>query len=240
MRSLSYWAKYHPAIARLIIVISRCLLFFIAWFLGEQLTIAAIDVSPLWLYFFLLLFFAACLLYPAKKSAATYVHRKMCDFIVCISGFFMMICVTAQLYQPTPLYQNVRATVPIENPAYKYPEAEKLLKQFQNREKTTFSRKEKRIIRKEFNYQLLRYGKATVTGNKEAQSNAALIILAIVAAVGLLYLVLALACTLSCNGSDAAALIVALLGTAAIIWGLTAIIRSIKRKKASAGTTPYR
>lgn len=231
MRELSYWAKYHPLAARLIIVISRCLLLWIASFLGKQVALTAFDLSPLLLYFFILLFLVACGLYPRQTTASTYTRRKWCDFIVCLSGFFMVICLTTQLNKPFAFYQTVRATVPLVDTSYHYPEAQRLLQQFKEGEKTSFTRKEKKVIRKEFNHQLLRYGAATVTSNKEAQRNAGVIIVACIAAVGLLYLVLALACTLSCNGSDAAAVAVVVLGTAAIVWGLVAIIRSTRRKK---------
>lgn len=93
------------------------------------------------------------------------------------------------------------------------------MQQFKNGEKTSFSRKEKRLIRKEFNHQLLRYGKVTVTGNKEAQGNAGVIILACIVAVGLLSLLALLACSLACKGAEAVAVIVAVLGMAAVVWG---------------------
>ena len=51
------------------------------------------------------------------------------------------------------------------------------------------------------------------------------------AAIGLLLLVGAIACELSCNGSDAAAIIVGVLGTAAIIIGLIAVLKAINRKQ---------
>ena len=229
MRELSFWAKHHPVNARLLIVVSRCLLLWIASFLGTEILRANISVSPLWIYFLVMLFLFICLVYPSKSSAANYVRRKWCDLVVCISGFFMALCFLVQLQ--TPFYSTAQATVPLETPSYKYPEAQKLLEQFSSGEKTDFSRKEKRIIRREFNYQLLRYAKAKLTGNKEESGNAGLIILACVAAVGLFFLVLSLACTLSCNGSDAAAIVVALLGTAGIIWGLIAVIHSLRRKK---------
>ena len=232
MRKLSAWAKYHPLAARIIIVVSRCLLFFIAWFIGKQLTLAAIPLSPLWLCLFILLFFVAGALYPVQTTAATFVRRKSCDFIVSVSGFLMIICLAAQLHPPGAFNSTARATVPLSDTSYRHPEALRLLQQFKDGEKTSFSRKEKRVIRKEFNHQLLRYGQATITGNKEAQKNAGVIILACIAAVGLLYIVAALACSLSCNGSDAAAIMVGVLGTAAIIFGLVAVIRSTRRKKA--------
>ena len=56
-----------------------------------------------------------------------------------------------------------------------------------------------------------------------------LIILTIIGALGALYLVAALSCSLACNGSDAAALAVAILGLAGVIWATMAIIRRISR-----------
>jgi hypothetical protein len=86
--------------------------------------------------------------------------------------------------------------------------------------------------------QLKKYAVAKVTGDKKAGDNAGLIILAIVGALGLLILVGALACNISCNGGTGGAIAVALLGTAAVVIGLIAVIRSIKRKSQTGkGTT---
>ena len=71
---------------------------------------------------------------------------------------------------------------------------------------------------------------ATVKGDRQAKADAGLKILAIVAALGLLLLVGALACELSCNGSDAAAIIVGVLGTAAVVIGFVAVMKAIQRK----------
>jgi hypothetical protein len=43
-------------------------------------------------------------------------------------------------------------------------------------------------------------------------------------------LLLALACEISCAGSDAGAIVVSILGLAGIIWGAIALIKSVKRK----------
>ncbi len=229
MRKLSLWAKHHPVLARIIIVASRILLFLIAFFLGKQLPASGIGLSPLWIYFFIGLFFIAGATYPRKRSSFNYLKRKLYDFTVAACGFFIMFSLVAQLDKP--FYATVQATVPADPSPYKYAAAKNLIEQFQKGEKIKFNGKEKRIIRKEFNYQLLQYGKAKIMGEKADAEQVALIILACIAAVGLLYLVMALACTLSCNGSDAAAVIVAILGLAGIIWGLIAVIRAINRKK---------
>jgi hypothetical protein len=230
MRKLSLWAKHHPAYARAIVVISHCLLIWIGYFLAIQLLERNIQLSPLLLYFFIGVFFIAGATYPRKKSG-NYRKRKLYDLVVACCSFSLVICAVFQLNSPLSVYQNAQATT-IEPSPYKYAEAKTLLEQFKNGEKTKFTSKEKRIIKKEFNYQLLQYAKAKLKGDKTSGEEVALIILACIAAVGLLYLVAALACTLSCNGSDAAAIIVAVLGTVAVIWGAVAVIRSIKKKHA--------
>ena len=67
-----------------------------------------------------------------------------------------------------------------------------------------------------------------------------LIILSIVVAIGLLFLVAALACNLSCSGSDAVAVIVGIGGLALIIFLLIIAIRAItgKKKKGKHNTMP--
>lgn len=231
MRKLSFWAKHHIVYARIIIVISHCLLIGIGYFLGKLALERNVALSPLLIYLLIGVFFLAAATYPSKHTN-TYRRRKLYDLIVASCGFGLVILGAYQLNAPVSNYQSANATSVVKPSPYKYAEAQKLLEQFKTGEKTKFSSKEKRIIKKEFNYQLLQYAKAKVTRNKIDGEQTVLIILACIAAVGLLYLLAALACTLSCNGSDAAAVIVGILGTAAIIWGLVAAIRAITRKKA--------
>jgi hypothetical protein len=124
----------------------------------------------------------------------------------------------------------VNASTFIKNPpAYKNPQAEKLLRAFKSGEKTKFTSREKRIIRKEFKYQLKKYGLEKITGNKSDAKQTLLIILTCTAAVGLFLLIASLACEVSCSGSDAGAILIVVLGTAGIVWGTLAIIRAINR-----------
>ena len=68
-----------------------------------------------------------------------------------------------------------------------------------------------------------------------------LIFLAVVVAAGLLYVLAALACTISCSGAEALAVIVALVGTFGIVFGAIRLIQAIlgkkRRKKRSTSTT---
>jgi O-antigen/teichoic acid export membrane protein len=68
-----------------------------------------------------------------------------------------------------------------------------------------------------------------LSGNKKDADNAILIILTIIAAIGLTILLSALVCSISCGGADGLAVVVALLGLTAIIWGSIAVIRRINR-----------
>lgn len=236
MRNLSYWAKHHPVYARIIIVVSRCVLAAIAYFLGWQLLQFDIGLSPLWIYFFILLFFVTGATYPQARNWENYKSRKFYDLVIASCGFFIVLCLANQLNKPFTLYQNAQATVSVEPSLYKNAEAKKLLEQFQKGEKTKFTAKEKRIIKREFKYQLGQYVKAKVLGKKATADQVLLIILACIAAVGLLYLLAALSCTIACNGADALAIVVFVAGTAAIVWGLIRIIRSISRKRRKAET----
>jgi len=238
MRKLSLWAKHHPAHARTIIIFSHCLLIYLGYFLGVQLLETNTVLSPLWLYLFIGIFFISGATYPSKKG--NYTKRKIYDLVVACCSFFMVLCLSNQLNTPVSVYETAHATTAVNPSPYKYAEAKKLLEQFKNGEKTKFTSKGKRIIRKEFNYQLLQYAKAKITGDKKSGEEAGLIILACIAAVGLFILLMGLACSLSCNGSDAAAIVVGVLGTAAIVWGLIALIRSIQRKKSHSKTVTLR
>jgi hypothetical protein len=229
MRKLSLWARHHASHARILIVIGRCLLFFIACFLANQSIYFGLKWSPLWIYFFIIVFFIAGATYPSKKTFENYRVRKIYDLVVCICGFFITFSMIRQLNSPSFFYATSYAAVPIKPSPYKYAGSKQMLEQFHSGEKTKFSRKEKRLIKKEFKYQLVQYGKAKITGRKANAEQAVLIILACIAAVGLFYLLLGLACALSCNGSETAALIVAIVGTAAIVWGLIAVIRAISQ-----------
>jgi hypothetical protein len=230
MKQLSRWAKFHPAHARIIIVISHTLLIFLAFNLSKQVIQTGIQFSPLWLYGVLIAFFIAGMFYPRDKARSdNYAKRKTFDFTIALLGFFLFFFSANELNQPAP--SGLRASVPVTvEPVYKNAGAEKLLNAFKTGEKTSFSKKEKRIIKQEFNYQLKKWVKAKVTGDKATASQALLILLSCIVAAGLIYLVASLACTLSCGGSDVAAVIVVVLGTAAVVWLLIRVIKSISRR----------
>lgn len=233
MRQLSLWGKHNPVVARIIIVVSHLLLVCIAAKLAMQFSSSGVQFSSWWLYFFITLFTVTALLYPSKskgkKSQSHYIKQKSCDFVAALCGFCLVCCFVNQLDKYS-FGQTANAYIIHNHSPYKNADAAKLLNDFRNGERKIFSGKEKRIIKNEFRYQLKQYVIAKVSGDKEKGNATALIILACIAAVGLIGIILSLACSLSCSGSDAAAVIVGVLGTAGVIWGLIAVIKSINRK----------
>jgi hypothetical protein len=229
MRKLSLWAKHHPVPARIIIGVSHVLLPAIAIFLAWQLFIRDIQLNIAWLFTFFILFITAAAAYPGKTKR-NYFRQKSCDLAIAICGFGMVGVYSNQVFFNDAAGTPVIAAIPAHEPVYKNEASKKLLDEYYNHARTHFSKKEKRILKDEFGFQLKTYATALLNGDKQKADATATIILAIIGAGLLFYLVAALACNISCNGSDAAAVVVLVLGTAAIIFGLVAIIKAAKRK----------
>jgi len=233
MRKISRWARTHAVSARIIIIVSHFLLVAIAFTLSEQAIPQSIRFSQCWFYIFIVGSLVAALYYPrgnaGNKSKWNYAKRKTFDLLVVLFGFCLYFLVASELNQPTTGSWSASALT-IEKSPYKNPEAERLLKSFREGQRHTFTKQEKRILRQEFNYQLEQYVKAKITGDKAKQDTTLPIILCCVAAVGLLFLVASLACSLDCGGSATGALLVGVLGTAAVIFGLVMAIKAINRK----------
>lgn len=234
MKQLSLWAKSNPWKARLIIIISHLLIVLLAWFTGSEIYGLSDELPGYLKIIFVLVFVIAAFSYPFKKSQAAYSYakQKTCDFLLALSTFGMVTGIAASgeisFGSLSPLYASTPSAI---NNNKKDPTAEQILESLKYRDKSSLTRVEKRILKNEFKKQLKVWTLAKISGNKEEGGKAGLLILAIVAAVGLFFLVASLSCSLSCNGSDAAAIVVLLLGTAAIVLGLLAVIRSINKKK---------
>jgi hypothetical protein len=236
MRTIALWARFHPVRARILIIVSHLVLSAIALYLSLQLFRRGIQV-PVWMaVLFIALFVLTALFYPEKKrgikkSRLIFLRQKTCDLIAVTCGFGLICFIGNQaFFHEMPVTQSANASMIIEDPVYKNPAAKKILDSYKSGEKTRLSMKEKRILKNELKFQLGQYALAIASRNKQKADTTSSIILAVLAAAGLLYLVAALACNLSCSGSETAAVIVLILGVAGIIVGLVYVIRSIKRK----------
>lgn len=234
MKKISYWGKKNPHKTRLAIVIIHILLICIGCYWGITLLDHDIRLSPVFLYIVLGIWIYGALAYPLKRKRGLlkeryYVIQKRSDLLLALSTTLLVCYAANSATAPTNLPNSLYASGHNSSVQPGDPTAQEILASLKNRVKSTLSKQEKRILKREFKTQLKNYVKASITGNKSKAGEAGLIILTIIAALGLLYLVAALACNLSCNGMDGAAIAVGLLGTIAIVWATIAIIRRINR-----------
>ncbi len=230
MKRISFWAKHHrfPAISLLVII--KLLLALMAFYLGSSLLDLNIHIPFAVFIVALIVVVIAAFLYPSRHHAGLskhqfYIRQKSCDFVIAACSFVMIgTLVNTNLQIPGAMISsasNISTSI--------QPTAEEILVSLQYRDKSTLTKQEKRILKQEFKEQIKLYAKAKVTGNKSDASKSLLIILTIIAAIGLVSLVASLACSLSCNGSDVAAVIVVILGVGAVVWGAIALIKRISK-----------
>lgn len=241
MKKLSRWAKENPWKARIIIILVHFALVTIALFTGESFTTLGIQF-PAWLLFlFLSVFILAAVFYPSRRKRTVinrdlhYFRQKSCDFLLAASTFCMILClatkntVSVSIFQPASASNGINLTKETKKPT-----AEEILASLAYRDKSTLTRAEKRILKQEFKTQLKNYVAAKLAGNKAEGDRVGLIILAIIGALGLLFLLASLSCSIACGGSEGLAIAFLIVGAAGIIWGLIAVIRNIKRNNKKA------
>ena len=226
MKQISFWAKQHPVFTRWLIVVLYLPLNLLAINTGKQLREVGIEVSTLFLDTSVLLTLSAILLY---KNKASYYYRKSLD-VTLIAATFMIVCFYGNqlgqkhLYIPfsqptaavTTIYPSLITPQKVSNPSLT--------------NKQTWSKKE---IRQSV--------RAIVKKQKTAEgsgSKAILIVVTILVSLLLVFLLTGLSCSIACNGSEALAYIVFLLGTFGIVFGAVRIIKSIQKKKPRAKSPP--
>ena len=233
MYQLSIWARHHVWTTRFLYVLLYLLLNLTGWLLGEQLAAVGVHLTQAIFYtgaVLLLLFFFA---YPAKskrKKRRFYLHQKSCDAGLITATFILIVCLAQpQSLPPAWLSLSVPAqatevVIPVnEKPAAQQKKSifRKLANgaiQWLGIDKSIQKRVQKNLLRLKKEY------RDSTEGEKIA-----LIILSVLIAIALLGLLSALACNLSCNGSDGAAILVGVLGTGLIVFLLVKVIQRINR-----------
>jgi len=226
MKKISFWAARHVKTALLLIVLIKIVLLILACYIGVELYRQQIILPANEIYLISLLVVAIVIaVYPSHKKISiainkNYAWQKICDFILPVFSFLVIATMV-----------NNGNAIPSNTPALgshiiSNPTAAEILSS--GKTKGSFSKKEKRILKKEFYKQLKVYAAAKMSGDEKTAGAAWKMTLAIIAAVGLTFLLAAAVCSLSCSGADAAAVLVGILGLVAIIWGLTALIKRIK------------
>ena len=236
----STWAKRNPWTARILIVSSHLLLTIFAILLGLIMTNLGISIPG---YIFLtgcLMFSIGLIIYPMKAEKRVryskiqfYQRQKLADLMLAGATFIMVFQLGNDFFncEMKPVQKvwsisaqacYVKVTQPetvasaIENPTEKQVE------------KNITSRKEKRSTLQSKVKALLSPINMSSEGGKTGLG-----ILLIIGSIGLLFLVVALACDLSCSGAEGAAVMVGILGGAAIIFLLLKAFKMIGKKKNS-------
>lgn len=235
MKRISFWAYHHKWTARVLIIFSLLILNCIGLFLGDALVVSKFIVPSLWIYAIAFLYIVGFVTYPSKNERSRdknfYNRRKVSDLLL-LSTTFLLIISFGNHYElqrnQSPFHftyasaSEVKANALSAHENSIFPSTKKkpsLIKQWKKKLKENI-----RTIRKEY---------------KEASSGekAALIVLTLIVALALLFLVLNLSCSLSCSGSDGAALVVGLLGTALIVFLSVRVIKRISRGKSKKATS---
>jgi len=227
MKNISYWAAGHIRAARSLIICIKLALFALAYYTGIMLYKSQLFLPANAIYGGVLtVLLIVVIVYPSVKKERfskklNYTRQKICDFILPLCAFSIVATLINNADKPLGYTQALGSHI------IKRPTAQDILAS--GKTKGSFSRKEKRILKKEFFKQLKIYATAKMTGDKAASGEAWKTILVIIGALGLTYLLAALVCNLSCSGSDAAAIIVGVLGLVGIVWGTVALIKRINR-----------
>lgn len=235
MKKISFWAREHKWLSRILIVLGFVALNATGIVTGILLKDIGVVLSSIVFLLFIIFYLFGILIYPlrsqTRRSAGNrfYKKQKTADVILAASAFFMIVYLSNR---PDSLFRfetlrsmgAISSSLPKDSTATTYKSITAFSASLKDKDGKILKWKEKKKLLKE-----------QVRGIKKAKDvseggKVGLIILSVVVALGLVYLLGALSCSLSCNGSDAAALLVGVGGLALIIFLLVITIKAINHK----------
>ncbi len=238
MKQLSHWANKHKWKARIIMIISWIILTVLAIVIGKNLSSLEVLLPSTILLVIVATFFASCFYYPSRSEKTTlgfsgfYAKQKTCDLLLAVCSFCLVLY-TAN--KPETLFQHyenlyaasIEPSIAKDSSAKTYKSLKDFSASLKNADGKLLKWKERKKLLKQ-QVKAIKHSRDTPKGDKVLLS-----VLSVLLALGLLYLVAALSCSLSCNGSEAAAVIVGIGGAGLIIFLLILALRGIsgKRKK---------
>lgn len=237
MKKISTWAKHHKWPARFLIVISFIFLNIAGILTGTLLDELNFTIPAAVLTLSFLAYFFGIIFYPSKSerkkltSNLFYKKQKTCDFILAASTFMMLVCISNNGFRNLHYFPALQAStyskpvLPTDSTVKTYKSFTAFLASLKNENGKSLHWKEKKKLLKE-QIRAVKRSDELSTGAKIL-----LITLSVIVALGLTYLVAALACNLSCSGSDALAILVGLGGTALITILLIITLNAIMGKK---------
>lgn len=224
MRKLAFWARENKNTARLTIIISYILLNMLALFTGDVLHSLNIEFTPLLFIFTVAMTFLGCMIYPSKIRKKEYrnffARQKSADLLLVCSTFLFIVYAGNSLNKNwNTIYNSAQAISLIP------PSASTSI----THSSSTKTAESKKSFSKKIRAEIKSLRKAYKDSTKSQKT--LYIILAVLAAAGLAYGLAAVACGISCSGSEALAIAVFAVGLGGIVFGLVKLIQRISRGK---------
>lgn len=231
MKKISYWAKEHIWQARVLIVLIYILLNAIGIFIGKLLNEINIVLPEAYFITCIIFTIALWLWYPGKNSARShsysrsYVRRKVCDFSLGTITLLMIIYAgnhwQGLFIKTETAYASKVIRIPKDSSIHTNSLIQNFITSIKNKDVSKLTEREKiRLIKQQV--KTVKQDKQTSKGDKTL-----LIILSVLVAIGLLFGLGALSCSIACSGAEVLAAIVAIAGTFLIIFFLVKIIKRI-------------
>ncbi len=229
MKKLSRWAYYHPLLTRRIMIVLKIIIILLAWHIATLLQQLEVSIPADSIYIAGALVLLGIFFYPNPKKKKIYFEKgyyyrqKFCYGLVTFSSFVIFIVafnnrlMVQGVYGAKPLYyHNITADNTGITPSG---DPEKM------------TARQKKVAKKSFRKQLKEVSAKLKEGEKSTSDLVAEMVLAIALGAALGVVLVWVACSIACAGSELLALLVLVLGAGAIVMGLVAWIRSIKRRK---------
>ena len=238
MKQISYWAKEHPWAARIIIIACYIGINITGLITGYLLNELSLSLSSLFLFIVILIFLAGVISYPSRtwrgstlSKEACYVRRKSFDFLLIACTFFMIVY-CGNHFNQLPLNFATSEAAIVFTPARSadssvkgYKSIESFKASMKNSEGKKLKWKaRKKLLKKQLN-------EIEMAPELSTTEKILLTILSLAIAFGLFYLLAALSCSISCGGAEGLAIVVAVVGLAAIVLLLVWAFRKIYRKR---------
>jgi membrane protein implicated in regulation of membrane protease activity len=234
IKQLSFWAKKHKWASRFIIVFSFIIMNVLGIVTGFLFDSLNVTFSSAVLFTTVLIFLLAWFKYPSKKKTTnafekdrSYIIQKTCDLVLIGSTFIMFVYFGNRQTSPLNYFVLTSSANTFSVPK----DSAKTYKSLDEFKKMMKDENGKPLKWKERKKLLKNQVKAIKKTNDMSEGGkVALIILCVLLALVLAYGVAALSCSLSCSGAEGAAVVVAILGAAGIVFLTIVLIRGILRK----------
>jgi hypothetical protein len=237
MHTISGWARDHKWTSRFLIIGIHIVITLLALYIGRTLQDLSFPFSQSVFWVAMLLFIATAACYPDKRTkkayasaSVYYIHQKTCDFLLPVFTFLMVcfignspanLVLSSFTSQGSSLMQPAGNENPVKIAEDVKPGARSL----------KLSRTERKALIRKLKTQIKQAFQQGNEQKKNRGTKIALVVLASLVSLGLLYLVAALACSLSCNGSEAGAILVLVFGISGVVTLFIVVIKAIFKVK---------